>query len=353
MLYVYMFKTSNDHHIIVPILLPIVPNVGFGNKVVILAGDTRQLAPVVVNGGEAEICSASVLSSPYYSDKVKVFRLTKTMRNREDPDFSNMVDEIGDGKSPVDDDGYTTVTGVSTELDAEKAIDFVFPSSVLSDPVSCSKRAVVTLHNDSVDDINTKVLAKVPGHCHTLEGRTLLDHEHLEGDLTDTFCMSEYLSLLQPAGVPAHTIHLKTDVVVMLCRNLSVDDRLTNGTKVVLLEIKPYTLKVQTLDDASVHWLPRITFKFITWQGVAVERVQFPVRLCFAVTVHRAQGQTVDRMCFDLRRHPFAHGHLYVGLSRVRKSADMLILTTDDRVDENGYAKVCNVVFKSLLPTDC
>ena len=39
-----------------------------------------------------------------------------------------------------------------------------------------------------------------------------------------------------------------------------------------------------------IDWIPRITFSFITWQGMDVKRVQFPVRLCFAVTVHRSQG---------------------------------------------------------------
>ncbi|CAN0439159.1 unnamed protein product, partial [Ectocarpus fasciculatus] len=308
-----------------------------------------QLAPVVVNGAEADTCAASVLSSSYYRARVKVFRLTKTMRNREDPPFSKMVDDIGDGVSPVDEEGFTTISGVQTEQDLEKSIDFVFPLEVLKDPIACAKRAVISLHKDTVDDINDRVLTRIPDVCHTLEGRTLLDHEHLEGDTDDVFCMSDYLSLLQPPGIPAHTIRLKKGVVVMLCRNLSIDDKLTNGSKVLVMDINAYTLQVKTLDDGTIHWLPRITFKFVTWQGVAVKRVQFPVRLCFAVTVHRAQGQTLDRVCFDLSRHPFAHGHVYVGLSRVRKSADMIIFTTPDRIDDNGFARVHNVVFMSLL----
>ena len=47
------------------------------------------------------------------------------------------------------------------------------------------------------------------------------------------------------------------------------------------------------LKDGTVHWIPRITFSFITWQDVDVKRVQFPVRLCFALPVHRSQGQTL------------------------------------------------------------
>lgn len=322
----------------------------FPGKVVVLAEDTRQLPPVVPNGGEADTTAASVLSSAFYRDNVEIFHLSKTMRNKDDPGFSKMVDDIGDGISPTDEAGLTTITGVRTEQALDAAIDFVFPGDVLQDPSACAKRGVISTHNDSVARVNAAVLARVDGETYTLRGRTMLDHEHLDPDVDDFFRMSQFLNQVEHSGVPSHEISLKERVVVMLCRNLSIDDCLTNGTKVVVVAIQPYTLQVQTLDHGKRFWLPRIAFNFVTDQGVAVKRVQFPVRLCFCLTVHRAQGQTLDKTCFDLTRHPFAHGHLYVGLSRVRKSDDIIILTTSDRIDHDGFAKVHNVVFKSLLP---
>ncbi|CAN0514437.1 unnamed protein product, partial [Scytosiphon promiscuus] len=153
------------------------------------------------------------------------------------------------------------------------------------------------------------------------------------------------------SGVPSHIIKLKVGVCVMLTRNLDVSAGLTNGAKVVIEGILPYTLKVSTLKGETVHWIPRITFSFITWQGVDVKRVQFPVRLCFAVTVHRSQGQTLERVVFYLRRDVFMHGCLYVGLSRVRNSADIRILTTEDRICPHKLcARAVNVVFSSLVP---
>ena len=77
----------------------------------------------------------------------------------------------------------------------------------------------------------------------------------------------------------------------------------------------------------------------------------FPVRLCFALTVHRSQGQTLKMVVFYLRRDIFMHGCLYVGLSRVRKSADIMILTTEDRTCPYMVcAKAVNVVYSSLIP---
>ena len=80
--------------------------------------------------------------------------------------------------------------------------------------------------------------------------------------------------------------------------------------------IMSHTLQVSTLKYDTIHWIPRIGFSFITWQGVDVKQLQFPVRLCFAVTVHSSQGQTLNRVVFYLRRDVFMHGCLYVGLSR-------------------------------------
>ncbi|CAN0450238.1 unnamed protein product, partial [Ectocarpus sp. 8 AP-2014] len=229
----------------------------FPGKVVVLAGDTRQLPPVVPHGGEAETIAASVMSSAYYRDNVEILHLNRTMRNKGDPDFSKMVDDI--------------------------AINFVFPEDVLQDPSACAKRGIISTHNDSVARVNAAVLERVHGEKYTLQGRTMLNHEHLDPDVDDFFRMSQFLNQMEHSGVPSHEIQLKVGVVVMLCRNLSIDDCLTNGTKVIVQDIQPFTLQVKTVVKGDIFWLPRIAFNFVTDQGVAVKRVQFPVRLCFCL----------------------------------------------------------------------
>ncbi|CAN0447843.1 unnamed protein product, partial [Laminaria digitata] len=206
---------------------------------------------------------------------------------------------------------------------------YVFPPNVLADPVSCSKHCGVSLHNDNVDIINGLVLNRVPGELLTLEGRTLLNHELLECELDDAFAMTDYLSTLRHSGEPSHILKLKSGSVRHA--NTPGSTKMGPSSKTSCLtrsKFLPVLLK-----DGTIHWIPRITFSFITWQGVDVKRVQFPVRLCFAVTVHRSQGQTLNRVVFYLsRRDVFMHGCLYVGLARVRNSADIRILTTEDRI---------------------
>ena len=79
--------------------------------------------------------------------------------------------------------------------------------------------------------------------------------------------MSKYLSIPSHSGIPENTIQVKKGVAVMLCLNLSIDGRLTNGRKVVVLDIKPHILQVETLDEErTVHWLPWMVFTSITKQ---------------------------------------------------------------------------------------
>ena len=79
------------------------------------------------------------------------------------------------------------------------------------------------------------------------------------------------------------------------------------------------------------------TFKF--------RRRQFPVRLAFAITINRAQGQSVKHVGVDLRFPVFAHGQLYVALSRVTTKQNLKVLLPHDNVD----SKTNNVVYEEAL----
>ena len=70
------------------------------------------------------------------------------------------------------------------------------------------------------------------------------------------------------------------------------------------------------------------------------------------MTFNGSQGDTLVRACIDGRRSPFTHGHLYVALSRVRKSSDLRVLTGEDNVHANGSALLKNIVWPELLMRD-
>ena len=73
------------------------------------------------------------------------------------------------------------------------------------------------------------------------------------------------------------------------------------------------------------------------------KRLQFPVKLVFALTVNKAQGQSVKYVGVDLMKPVFAHGQLYVALSRVTSHCHLRILLPDDS------SSSLNVVYKDVL----
>jgi len=110
-------------------------------------------------------------------------------------------------------------------------------------------------------------------------------------------------------------------------RNISVQDRIMNNTKVIVRSIGQKYVTVETLPEHRQVLLPRIVFHFtLPRSGLTVEQRQFLLRLCHAITGNKAQGQTLKTECYDMRDHPFAHRQLYIGTSRVRSRSNILMV---------------------------
>jgi ATP-dependent exoDNAse (exonuclease V) alpha subunit len=130
-------------------------------------------------------------------------------------------------------------------------------------------------------------------------------------------------------GETAHptdaTLLLKHGAKVMLLRN-DPDKRWVNGTvaRVARLEDKRVWIEV----DGKVHEIEPVSWEarryaYDQTAEKIVENVtgtfrQFPLRLAWALTIHKSQGLTLDRVYIDLGRGTFAHGQTYVALSRCR-----------------------------------
>ena len=88
------------------------------------------------------------------------------------------------------------------------------------------------------------------------------------------------------------------------------------------------------------------------------KRLQYPIRLAYAMTINKSQGQTLERCGLVLHSPVFSHGQLYVAMSRVKRSADFKLWHTrrtyspkDD--DFNGIGMlVRNIVYKDILRDD-
>lgn len=109
-----------------------------------------------------------------------------------------------------------------------------------------------------------------------------------------------------------------------------------NGTGGIVKKLNEESISVQILSNGNTVSVQREEWKnyrydFDRHSGMVKEIetgtfVQFPLQLGYALTIHKAQGKTLDKAVIDLRHGTFAHGQLYVALSRTRKKSDMRIL---------------------------
>lgn len=306
-------------------------------------GDFAQTLPIMKGGSAAQTVDLSIKNSPLWKN-FKRFELTKNMRaNPGAEEFAKCVRNIGLGiaNSSDDTEGYCNLPRerCTTESLAEKLFRPLFQQS---DYKKSSETVIVAPYNDEVDDINEEVIEMIEGDAHYYYSIDSTSEDH-----RDTL-MPETLNSLKSASLPAHELKLKVNSVVMLVRNLSIMMGLCNGTRLRVLHLGRRIIRVQILTgdkSGDIFTLPRITIEDRLNFPFPIYRHQFPVKLAHAMTINKAQGQTFDRIGICLLSDVFAHGQLYVALSRARCWEGILI-----QLPENSEStRVKNVVCYDIL----
>ena len=178
-------------------------------------------------------------------------------------------------------------------------------------------RAILAPTNKQVDSINNLIIDSFPGQPSILTS----SDELMNADDLSRF-NTEYLNSLNPSGLPIHRLFLKPGMPLMLMRNLNPKMGLCNGTRLIFHKVHSNHLLECSIVGGEFNTrkvlIPRITLKprdrefTFEWS-----RRQFPVRVCFAMTINKSQGQTLQNVGIWLNDSCFAHGQLYVAVSRV------------------------------------
>lgn len=331
------------------------PDVPFGGKVLILGGDFRQLLPVTRGGRKQDVLNSSIKSSNLFQ-YFKKFQLTRNMR--ADPievDFSRNLLTIGDGN-------HTKVTDLSDEylevprellVNSNDLISNIFGDNV-TDGMNENK-AILTPTNEDANKINYKILNLINSPAQQyISSDTILDH-----DPSLFYLPIDVLHSLTPPGCPPHILILKVNAIVMLVRNLNIHDGLCNGTRVKVLRMNDHVLYCEVLTgpkSGNKVFIPRMDFtceKHDSGLPYAFIRRQFPVKLAYAMTINKAQGQTLSKVGIYLSIPVFAHGQFYVALSRARRPNDIKISVIESsiqgRMNKGAGIYTKNIVYKEVL----
>ncbi|XP_075479005.1 uncharacterized protein LOC142519875 [Primulina tabacum] len=213
-------------------------------------------------------------------------------------------------------------------------IDSVFPNMInhVNDVNYMVDRAIITPKNVDVDNINQMLILKFRG-----EEKEYTSWDSVEDDNHNLF-QEEFLNSLSPSGLPPHKIILKVGSPVMFLRNVAPELGLCNGTRLVCR-----ILGRNFIDDEIItaphkgtrFFLHRMPLKSEDNSGLPFEltRRQFPIKLSFALTINKSQGQTIPNIGIFFPNHVFSHGQLYVALSRGVSQNSTKILIKDGSVN--------------------
>ena len=258
----------------------------FGGIQMILVGDLYQLPPVVTNN-EIEIMSNLYPngnfffnSSIFQKTEITKYELTKVYR-QSDLKLINLLDKARNADLNEDD--------LSLFNDRIVDEDWMMPDEILT----------LSTNNQKVNAINAVSLDNIDSKEYTY-------HADIDGKYS---------------GAPVDAeLKIKAGAQVMLVKN---GENWVNGTLATIDKLSKNEIYIKIKDN--IYKLEKEKWEKFDYQisnnkiipSVSATFIQYPLKLAWAATIHKCQGQTFDKVMIDMDYGAFAHGQTYVALSRV------------------------------------
>jgi ATP-dependent DNA helicase PIF1 len=272
------------------------PDLAFGGTQIIAFGDLLQLPPVYTQEKEEIQNLGYNYETPYFfsadifqSVPIKTIELKTTFR-QVDSEFLEILNQIRIGK----------INPESLEKLNQRCNFSPKSNSVIT----------LTTTNEKARNINLRNIESLKGKAHTFIAE-------IQGEIPESAYPADYKLVLKPE---AQIIFLKND---------NTEGRWVNGTlgKIHDLDNDCINVKIATPNGKEkiyeverVEW-EKVRYQFDEKKGTIVRKkigsfTQFPLRLAWAITIHKSQGKTFDEVLIDKGRGAFAPGQIYVALSR-------------------------------------
>lgn len=288
------------------------PGEPFGGVQVIVSGDFFQLPPVT-NSGELSHERYAFMAPIWTEANFSVCYLDKQYRQGDD-ELLNLLNNIRSQSLTEQDQIF--LEDRSRNFDEDELITQLFT------------------HNINVDTLNHKELASLDEKEKKFTAKTKGSKQLLAGLIKNILAPEELI--------------LKKGAQVMFVKN-HPEGNYMNGTMGEVIEFKPSgNPVVKTLSGRKIE-AEEATWSIDDDNGkVLASFSQFPLRLAWAITVHKSQGMTLDKACMDLSKC-FERGQGYVALSRV-SSAEGLFLAgyNDCALQVDPLVLAADVRFRAL-----
>jgi len=266
-----------------------------GGLQILFFGDFLQLPPISRESSQIDFC----FQSPVWQDlNLEIFRLDEIFR-QSNQDFISLLNNLRFGKLSAQDK-----ENLQARVNAK-------------DEISAIKPTILTTHNYKVEKINSHFLKQIPGQEEVFEAEYFGDQRKIE--------------FLKKNSIVAPILQLKVGAQVMMIKNTYQKEGIINGSLGIVKGFSPkkhYPLvefsngKIITI--AKEEWLLE---KYDEKKGMVITEAgvtQIPLILSWAMTIHKSQGLTLDKISCDLS-DVFSPGQAYVALSRARSLNSIFI----------------------------
>lgn len=302
----------------------------FGGIQLVLVGDLFQLPPVV-SRQEGDFSGAGYATAFFFSSKAiqslnyRTIELLEVFRQK-DPDFIGLLNSVRDG--------------IASEMDIDRLNTRLIDPS---DNEDLSDYVTLTTTNKVADSINNQKLSEIGASIH-------VSYAAFGGDFeADTYKVDAELEFSEGA-----------QVMMLVNQSNYVNGSIGRIETIVSRDGGGFAVSVRLIDSGDLATVTPYRWSVLRGRkaihGFEYDEVgffeQLPFKLAWAVTVHKSQGKTFDRVIFDRGREVFAEGQLYVALSRcrtfeglrlakplklrdVRTSSDVLRFSTQQHLEPN------------------
>ena len=284
------------------------PEKPFGGLQLVFVGDFYQLPPVSREGP-----SGFAFESPLWKEVVQETHILTEISRQKDPVFQNILNEARAGE--LTPESYAV-------LESRKTMDWKRLEI---------KPTLIFAKNTDVSAINETKLAKLPGEERVFDAQT---------DVPDGLAPDIIKMLVEKLDRDAPyeaKLRLKERAQVMLLKQLyeEVENKdgkksmspihgLVNGSRGVVTGFAADGNPVVKFLNGKVLIVKPAAWSSDDEPG-ALKRVQIPLRVAYAITIHKAQGASLDSALVDVGPSTFEYGQAYVALSRVRNLESLFV----------------------------
>ncbi|XP_028792175.1 ATP-dependent DNA helicase PIF1-like [Neltuma alba] len=286
----------------------------FGGKCIVMGGDFRQILPVIPKG-------------------------------------NGHLGEANDGIAEIDIPLKLLISSYTNPIQAIVASTYPNLLENLHKNEYFNDRAILAPTIEHVYQVNDYMCSLLPGETFEFLSCDTVCRSDEDIDSFNNLYTTEFLNTISCSGLPPHKLILKVGAPIMLLRNIDQSACLCNGTRMCISKLGKNVIEAIILSGSNPNQKVLLHRMDINpsesrWP-FRMKRRQFPITLSFAMTINKSQGQSLRSVGLFLTKPVFAHGQLYVALSRVKSIDGLKIIIDADR--KNMKSTTTNVVYKEIF----